>query len=87
MMKLTTHQPNEREIVIRADGRLCEEAAEECRALLRALPRELAITLDLSGLESVDRAGLALLVELRSAGSRLRGGSLYINRLLQEGAS
>ena len=84
MIKLTKHQPSEHEIVIRVDGRLDARALKDLQGLLGTSGATDAVSVELSGLTSVDPEGLAFLVGLRAAGCRLLGGSLYISRLLEE---
>jgi anti-anti-sigma regulatory factor len=69
--------------VVRLEGRLDSETVPELRAFLREAG-EGSLTLELSGLASIDHDGLAALVSLRNAGYALQGGTLYVNRLLKE---
>lgn len=84
MVKLTKHQPSPSQTVIRVDGRLDARAVGEFRGLLESLPAAASIAVDLQGLTSVDPDGLAFLISLRETGCRLLGGSMYINKLLEE---
>lgn len=87
MLKLTRHQPTQRETLIRIDGRLDAENLDELRGLLASAPGPAGLTLDLSGVTSIDREGRDLLVRLRRDGCRFQGGSLYVNVLLGEAIS
>jgi anti-anti-sigma regulatory factor len=82
VIRLTKHQSLGNGVVIRIEGSLSGETVGELRDLIASEVR--AGTLDLSGLASLDAQGRALLLELRGHGHRLRGGSLYIKRLLEE---
>lgn len=82
MIKLTTQQEPGQD-VLRLDGSLGAETVDELRRFLLAKNGEV-LMLDLGGLTSLDGEGRSLLLGLRDAGHRLRGGSLYIRRLLEE---
>jgi anti-anti-sigma regulatory factor len=82
VIRLTKHQSLGNGVVIRIEGSLSGETVGELRDLIASEVR--AGILDLSGLASLDAEGRALLLELRAHGHRLRGGSLYIKRLLEE---
>jgi anti-anti-sigma regulatory factor len=84
VIKLTQRRTGERETVIHVDGRLDGDSLGDLLGLVRSRGSADAVTLDLSGLVSVDPAGQAALVALRAMGCRLLGGSLYVNRLLEE---
>lgn len=85
MIRLSTLRPTEGELVIRIEGRLDARSVAELRRLAEPLANDASsVTVDLSGLVSLDAAGQSCLVGLRAAGCRLLGGSLYVNRLLQE---
>lgn len=86
MIKLTIQFPAPDSVIIHIDGRLDAETLCELRRLADPIsPASLSI--DLTGLTSVDPKGRAYLIERRSAGARLSGGSLYITRLLEEVSS
>jgi hypothetical protein len=82
VIKLTAHTPGRGPSQIRVEGRLDAAGIASLRSRLDSLPP--GATLDLSGLTSIDREGAAFLIRLREAGVALRGGSLYITRLLEE---
>lgn len=84
MIKLTKKQSSQHETVIQIDGRLDVHTLHELRKVVESCDASGRPTLDLSGLTAVDLEGRALLVSLRESGCRLVGGSMYINRLLQE---
>ena len=82
MIRLTRQVSSDSKAVIRIDGRLTQDAAEELRRLL-AVPN-VGVTIDLSGLLSCDAGGVKLLTLLRGQGCQLVGASLYIRKLLEE---
>ena len=84
MIKLTKRQLNPCEIVVQVDGGLTAEALTEFRGMLGPEGAGRRITLDLAGVTSLDAEGRAFLIELRNAGCRLLGASLYIKKLLEE---
>lgn len=84
MVKLTSQQSSARETLIRVEGRLDAESLQDLRALLAPHRTLQAVRIDLAGLTSMDTHARDFLVGLRAAGCRLHGGSLYINRLMEE---
>jgi ABC-type transporter Mla MlaB component len=86
MLRLTTHSLAGA-TVIRADGRLTGEAIDELLGLIGPDADLARFTLDLSGVTGVDARGLWLLADLRRAGCRLDGASLYVSQLLEEASS
>jgi ABC-type transporter Mla MlaB component len=72
------------QIEVRVDGRLDAETVAALAAFIENLTPAAQISFDLSGLASLDAAGVRALIELQIAGHRLKGGSLYVNRLLKE---
>ena len=68
--------------IIRVEGKLTaidtSVLVAKCRSA--GFPQRL----DLSGLQSADRAGIAALRSLQSEGAVLRGASPYLRRLLEE---
>lgn len=87
VIKLTRHQAGERGAVIRVEGRLNAEGVEQLQSLIAPDSQIDPPALDITGLTSVDAVGRECLVSLRQSGARLIGGSLYINRLLEEAQS
>jgi len=70
---------------LRVEGRLTHDTAEELRmACTGALGDHESLHLDVSGLQFVDPAGLALLHGLEQTGTRLTGGSGFLTELLRE---
>jgi ABC-type transporter Mla MlaB component len=67
--------------VIKVDGRLKSEDLDELTKTVQAVHGRTA--LDLSDLQSADRAGLDLLRELIALGAEVRAASPYIELLLQ----
>ena len=84
MLKLTAHRPAPDQLTIRVEGRLDADGGAELRVAAAAALSPAQLTLDLSGLMSVDEAGCELLTALRRDGCRLRGASLYINEITEE---
>ncbi len=84
MIKLTKEQPHGADAIVRVEGRLDSEAVRELDAFVEGEDSPGGITLDLSGLASVDQGGRAALLRLRASGHRIVGASLYIHRLLEE---
>jgi ABC-type transporter Mla MlaB component len=68
--------------VLHVDGQLCSENLAELMKEHRYV--EGALALELSNLQSVDSAGIDLLLELISLGAQTRGASPYIELLLKE---
>ena len=71
---------NDRETVLRVDGQLRAENVAELTKEQRSV--EGPLVLDLSNLQSADEAGVDVLLELISTGTRIRGASPYIELLL-----
>lgn len=84
MIKLTKSQPEDRNPIVCVEGRLDSETVHELQTYLAATDSSEGVTLDLSGLASVDPKGLSTLVSLQAAGHRIVGASLYIHQLLEE---
>lgn len=70
--------------VIRIEGRLERLALAELRRALRKSRASPHLTLDISGITSLDDEAVRALARFQGAGLRLRGGSMYLNRRLQE---
>jgi len=69
-----------RETVLCVDGQLRSENVAELTREYRSV--EGPLVLDLSNLQSADEAGVDVLLELISTGTRIRGASPYIELLL-----
>jgi hypothetical protein len=82
VIRLTTHTPIGGPAEVKIEGRLDAGSIQSLQDLLDSSPPN--TTLNLSGLTSVDRDGGVFLIRQRESGVTLRGGSLYINRLLEE---
>ncbi|MEK6702047.1 MAG: STAS domain-containing protein [Planctomycetota bacterium] len=86
MIKLTIHSTGPDLTVVRIVGRLDATSLSDAREFFAnphpPLPPDTSI--DLSGLIALDAPGRRFLLDLRSAGHKLVGGSLYINQLLME---
>ncbi len=67
--------------VLQVDGQLCSENVAELTKEHRSV--EGTLVLELSNLQSVDRAGVDVLLELVSLGAEIRGASPYIELLLK----
>jgi len=69
------------ETVLRIDGQLrCENVAELTREFQDI---DGPVALELSGLQSADADGVAILLEIASLGAKIRGASPYIELLLK----
>lgn len=76
-----TRTSDSQETVLRIDGQLClENVAELTREHLSV---EGPLVLELSDLQSADKAGVDVLLELISLGVSIRGASPYIELLLK----
>lgn len=76
-----TKTVDDRQTVLKVDGRL---KADDVGELSRAYQSvQGAAALDLSELQSADRDGVAVLRELVSLGTEIRGASPYIELLLR----
>jgi anti-anti-sigma regulatory factor len=84
VIKLTKHQPAAAQVVIRVEGLVTAETIAAFHGMLGSERPAPSITLDLSGVTSVDAAGREFLVDLRRDGCRLMGASLYVKKLLEE---
>lgn len=72
---------SDRQTVLKVDGRLKADDVEELAGAYRSAQG--ASVLDLSDLQSADRAGVETLRELVSMGAELRGASPYIELLMK----
>ena len=85
MLRLTIISQSAEEIVLQADGWITGTYVELLeRELRRYLQEAERLVLDLQGVRSVDRAGIALLRAWTDADLTLRGGSLFVRTVLQE---
>ena len=86
MIKLTKSNPTATHTAIRVEGELTAQTLPQFRGLLAgpspSIPN--TVTIDLSGLMTIDHEGRGFLIGLREAGYQLVGGSLYIKQLLEE---
>ena len=69
------------EVVFHVDGQLCRENVDELTRELESIDGPVA--LELSGLQSVDNDGIAILLGVAASGVDLRGVSPYIELLLK----
>lgn len=67
--------------VLQVDGQLCSENVAELAKEHRSVNG--ALVLELSDLQSADKAGVDVLLELISLGAEIRGASPYIELLLK----
>lgn len=81
LCKLTQH-PGPHGAVIRIEGHLGPGALRKLQTLIRQASHP--VTLDLTGLTSLDNVGRRFLANQRRRGHLLLGASLYIDRLIQE---
>jgi RNA polymerase sigma-70 factor, ECF subfamily len=85
MMRVTRIAAGEGLETLRVEGRLTHETVEELRMACEAvLTGQGSLQLDVSGLQFVDQTGVALLLDLKRQGTRLGGGSGFINELLRD---
>jgi anti-anti-sigma regulatory factor len=75
------------EAVIRIEGALDARSAPDLERLIECLPTDRPRFLDLSGLTQIDAPGRDAIVRAARAGVQVRGGSVYIRRLLEEAMS
>lgn len=80
MLRIT--DPDDRH-TLRLEGRLTRYEVGLLRETLRRRPNGYQ-ALDLAGLAFVDEAGAAALAELQRRGLELRGGSAFVEALLNE---
>ena len=76
-----TKTSDARETVLRIDGQLRMENVAELTKEHRSV--EGTLVLELSDLQSADKAGVEVLLELVSLGAQIRGASPYIELLLK----
>jgi anti-anti-sigma regulatory factor len=76
-----TRTPDALETVLRIDGQLCVENVAELTREHQSV--EGRLVLDLSNLQSADKAGVDVLLELISLGAQIWGASPYIELLLK----
>ncbi len=76
-----TRTSDDRETVLRVDGRLDRETVADLAKEHRSV--EGLLVLELSELQSADPDGVELLLELVSLGAQIRGASPYIELLLK----
>jgi RNA polymerase sigma-70 factor, ECF subfamily len=81
MLRITRIETNDGRKSLRVEGRLTHDTAEELRMACNGAS---ALHLDLSGLQFVDPTGVALLHGLERGGTRLAGGSGFLNELLRD---
>ena len=82
-MTLRISHSTDRDVTtIHLEGRLDEAGVDELEVECRASGTRLR--LDLSGLQSLDEAGLEALRSIRSGGAELHSVSLFVARLLEE---
>ncbi|MBL8991480.1 MAG: hypothetical protein JNJ48_07875 [Phycisphaerae bacterium] len=80
MVRLTSDNAAGRAPVIRVEGTLDAGSVAELVRLVGQGPADI----DLEGVMAIDRPARSALLDLRRRGVGLRGGSLYIARLLRE---
>jgi RNA polymerase sigma-70 factor (ECF subfamily) len=87
MMRVTRLATGNGTEMLRVEGRLTHETAEELRMACEAvLTKNLSLQLDVSGVQFVDPAGVALLRHLEERGTRLAGCSGFVDQMLREPA-
>jgi ABC-type transporter Mla MlaB component len=85
VLRLTVISQSAEEVVLQADGWVIGAYIELLEGEIRRYLQEAErLVLDLQGVRSIDRAGIALLREWMNTGLTLRGGSLFVRTLLQE---
>lgn len=84
MMRVTRIEAVTDVPTLRVEGRLTHETVEELRTACDAVCSEQpAMALDVSGLQYVDPAGVALLHQLEEGGTQLTGSSGFVGELLR----
>lgn len=82
LIRITKQQAPGQDVVFRVEGTLGADGVREFRGIIASSDVRAPFTVDVSGIVGVQPAGSAFLKELKQAGCRLTGGSMYINRLL-----
>jgi len=82
LIRITKEEVASRGIAFRVEGVLDAEGVGEFRSIIATSGAEIPFAIDVSGITSIQPAGSSFLQELRQAGCRLSGGSMYLNRLL-----
>ena len=84
MLRLTPQAGREGEIVLVIDGWMTGANADLVeREVLRLSQSQTVSEVDLQGVRSIDRRGIAVLGRLISNGLEIRGGSSYVDLLLE----
>jgi RNA polymerase sigma-70 factor, ECF subfamily len=84
MMRVTRITAEDGIETLRVEGRLTQQTVQELRSTCRpALSGEAALRLDVSGVQFLDAAGIALLQELERNGTRLSGCSGFVGEMLR----
>ena len=83
LVRMTIEASSSTELVILVDGHLDARAVPELRKLIDTANGTRSVVLRIDGLKTVDASGKTLLVNLRNAGCRIIGGSLYFRTLLE----
>jgi RNA polymerase sigma-70 factor (ECF subfamily) len=85
MMRVTRVTAEDGIETLRVEGRLTRQSVQELRDACRpALRGEGMLCLDVSGVQFLDSAGIALLRELERNGTRLGGRSGFVGEMLRE---
>lgn len=84
MTRMTLHIDEHMRHTIRIEGRLDSASIDEFKGLMNRRTPEGTVTIDLSGVRSIDAAARAVLIGLSRAGHQVIGASLYIKELLKE---
>lgn len=78
MLRITVDESSRAGVVLRLEGRITGPWVEELRTVCDTYPDETRLLLDLADIAFADRAGVALLRELRASGADLRHASPLI---------
>lgn len=82
MLRISVASQSAEAVVLKLEGRVAREQVPLVEQELQSRSG-LRLVLDLEGVRHLDAAGLDLLERWHQAGVQLRGGSLFVNTMLQ----
>ncbi|MBX3379009.1 MAG: hypothetical protein KF805_02855 [Phycisphaeraceae bacterium] len=87
MFKLTTAKQESGDVEIRLEGRLDDSAVAALSQTLEQIGVHARVTLDLANVTALSDAARRFVSAVRGRGGKIKGGSLYITKLLGEAQS